>query len=58
MKSGNKYKYESGDHVAIWPINPTEEVSRILKLFDLEDKQHKPIKLKFKLNKTINKKNF
>lgn len=27
------FTYESGDHIAVWPINPYEEVQRLVRLF-------------------------
>ncbi|KAF2183720.1 hypothetical protein K469DRAFT_689852 [Zopfia rhizophila CBS 207.26] len=29
-------KYKTGDHIAIWPVNPDEEVSNLLRLLGLE----------------------
>jgi NADPH-ferrihemoprotein reductase len=40
-------RYQAGDHLAVWPINPDSEVNRLLRLLDLdEEKQRKqPIML-------------
>ena len=36
-------KYKTGDHLAIWPINPNEEVARLLRVLNLEAKKDIPI---------------
>ncbi|KAM0328705.1 hypothetical protein ACHAQA_005118 [Verticillium albo-atrum] len=36
---GSGLTYETGDHVAIWPVNPTAEVDRILRVLGLMDKK-------------------
>ncbi|KAK4940961.1 hypothetical protein LTR10_019005 [Elasticomyces elasticus] len=33
-------KYQTGDHLAVWPINPDSEVNRMMRVLGLEDKQH------------------
>ncbi|KAL1853863.1 hypothetical protein Plec18170_005255 [Paecilomyces lecythidis] len=33
------FSYKSGDHVAIWPMNPEEEVKRLSRLFAWDDKK-------------------
>ncbi|KIV80541.1 hypothetical protein PV11_08034 [Exophiala sideris] len=33
-------KYQSGDHLAVWPINPDSEVDRMLRVLGWENKQH------------------
>jgi NADPH-ferrihemoprotein reductase len=38
-------KYKTGDHVAIWPINPDDEVNRLLKILNLQHKSSVPISL-------------
>jgi NADPH-ferrihemoprotein reductase len=38
-------KYKTGDHVAIWPMNPDDEVSRLLKILGLQRKSSIPISL-------------
>lgn len=38
-------KYKTGDHVAIWPINPEDEVNRLLKILGLQHKASTPIYL-------------
>ncbi|KAK9318892.1 NADPH-cytochrome P450 reductase [Lipomyces orientalis] len=35
--------YETGDHVAIWPTNPGEEVDRFLTILGLQEKRHQVI---------------
>ncbi|PTD01653.1 NADPH-cytochrome P450 reductase [Fusarium culmorum] len=44
--SGSNLKYETGDHIAIWPTNPGEEVNRFLDILDLSGKQHNVITVK------------
>lgn len=39
-----KIKYKTGDHIAIWPRNPEEEVSRILQVLGLETRKDNPIR--------------
>lgn len=34
-------RYQTGDHLAIWPINPDSEVNRLLRLLDLDDEQQR-----------------
>lgn len=38
-------KYQTGDHLAIWPMNPDEEVERLLNLLGLKDKAHSTISI-------------
>ncbi|KAI5460154.1 hypothetical protein BGZ63DRAFT_415526 [Mariannaea sp. PMI_226] len=38
-------KYKTGDHIAVWPENSTEEVSRLLSMLGLEDKYTTPIRI-------------
>ncbi|KAH6895828.1 hypothetical protein B0T10DRAFT_558002 [Thelonectria olida] len=44
--SDSNLKYETGDHIAIWPTNPGEEVDRFLDILDLKDKQHSVVGVK------------
>ncbi|CEO58260.1 hypothetical protein PMG11_02991 [Penicillium brasilianum] len=34
-------RYQTGDHLAVWPINPDSEVDRLLRLLDLDDEQQR-----------------
>lgn len=34
--SGSNIKYSTGDHLGIWPSNPTEKVEKFLKVFKLD----------------------
>ncbi|SPO07402.1 related to NADPH-ferrihemoprotein reductase [Cephalotrichum gorgonifer] len=43
--TGSGMSYETGDHVAIWPMNPTIEVDRFLALTDLADKRDQVVSL-------------
>ena len=38
-------KYKTGDHMAIYPSNPEEEVSRLLKVLGLEDRKDIPLSI-------------
>ena len=40
LSANPKIKYKTGDHIAIWPKNPEEEVSRILRALELESKRY------------------
>ncbi|POR32109.1 NADPH--cytochrome P450 reductase [Tolypocladium paradoxum] len=31
-------KYKTGDHIAVWPVNPAEEVTRLLRILQLSSK--------------------
>ncbi|TLD21533.1 hypothetical protein PspLS_08971 [Pyricularia sp. CBS 133598] len=37
--SGSNLTYQTGDHIAIWPTNPGEEVDRFLDVLGLSDKR-------------------
>ncbi|KAJ0413483.1 hypothetical protein BJY00DRAFT_306284 [Aspergillus carlsbadensis] len=41
--SSSDLAYETGDHVAIWPMNSNAEVDRFLRVFGLMDKRHEII---------------
>jgi NADPH-ferrihemoprotein reductase len=32
--------YKTGDHIGIWPVNPEEEVNRLLDVLGLQDRRH------------------
>lgn len=36
-------KYQTGDHLVVWPINPTEEVNKLLQILGLVGKQSVPL---------------
>jgi NADPH-ferrihemoprotein reductase len=38
-------KYKTGDHLVIWPINPTEEVKLLLRTLGLEERQNIPLNI-------------
>lgn len=44
--SGSNLTYETGDHIAVWPTNPGEEVERFLDVIGLSDKKHSVINVK------------
>jgi NADPH-ferrihemoprotein reductase len=39
-------KYKTGDHLAIWPINPDLEVQRLIKILGLEQRKEIPITIR------------
>lgn len=41
--SNSDLAYETGDHVAIWPMNSNAEVDRFLRVFGLIEKRHETI---------------
>lgn len=41
--SGSGLSYQTGDHIAIWPSNPDEEVNRFLEIFGLAGKRHQVV---------------
>ncbi|KAF4973698.1 hypothetical protein FSARC_87 [Fusarium sarcochroum] len=38
-------EYETGDHVAIWPVNSNKETDRLLRILGLTSQRHKTIEL-------------
>ncbi|KAM7189705.1 hypothetical protein V8F20_010045 [Naviculisporaceae sp. PSN 640] len=44
--SGSNLTYQTGDHIAVWPTNPGEEVDRFMEVLDLADKRHNVISVK------------
>lgn len=44
--SGSNLSYQTGDHIAVWPTNPGEEVDRFLKIAGLASKRHNVISVK------------
>jgi NADPH-ferrihemoprotein reductase len=43
--SGSTITYETGDHVALWPVNSDLEVERFLSVFGLSDKRDRVIEV-------------
>ncbi|KAH7126121.1 hypothetical protein EDB81DRAFT_910999 [Dactylonectria macrodidyma] len=39
-------KYKTGDHIAVWPENPIEEVDHLLRILNIESKRNVPIEIK------------
>lgn len=39
-------RYKTGDHIAIWPINPEDEVEIILQLLGISDRRNVPISIR------------
>jgi len=46
--SGTSIVYETGDHLAVWPVNSDLEVNRFLRAFGLYDKRHTIIEISSK----------
>ena len=44
--SASNLTYQTGDHIAVWPTNPGEEVDRFMDILDLSDKRDKVISVK------------
>ncbi|KAK0627222.1 NADPH-cytochrome P450 reductase [Immersiella caudata] len=44
--SGSNLTYQTGDHIAVWPTNPGEEVDRFLDILGLTEKRNKVISVK------------
>ncbi|KAF4126596.1 NADPH-ferrihemoprotein reductase [Geosmithia morbida] len=44
--SGSNLSYQTGDHIAVWPTNPGDEVDRFLEILDLSDKRNDVISVK------------
>lgn len=41
-----KLRYTTGDYAVVWPVNPEEEVQRLLRILGLADKKDVPISIK------------
>jgi NADPH-ferrihemoprotein reductase len=44
--SGSNLSYQTGDHIAVWPTNPGQEVDEMLSILGLEDKKDTVISVK------------
>lgn len=44
--SGSNLSYTTGDHIAVWPTNPGEEVDRFLDIIGLTDKRNQVISVR------------
>ena len=44
--SGSNLSYQTGDHIAIWPTNPGEEVDRFLAITGLAEKRNNVVSVK------------
>lgn len=44
--SGSNLSYQTGDHIAVWPTNPGDEVDRFLDILGLKEKRHQVISVK------------
>lgn len=42
---GSGLRYQTGDHVGVWPINPDDQVHRWLKLLGLEEKKDTAVQI-------------
>ncbi|KAF4556467.1 FAD-binding domain-containing protein 56 [Elsinoe fawcettii] len=43
LSSHPEIKYQTGDHVAVWPVNPAEEVDRLLSVLNLSSQADAPL---------------
>lgn len=43
---GSNISYETGDHIAVWPVNADLAVDRFLRVFGLEDRRHTIVNIK------------
>ncbi|KAL9094742.1 MAG: hypothetical protein Q9165_003013 [Trypethelium subeluteriae] len=46
LSSKSLLKYKTGDHIALWPINPDDEVTRLIGILGLETKKDMPISIR------------
>ncbi|KAK3954504.1 hypothetical protein QBC32DRAFT_360171 [Pseudoneurospora amorphoporcata] len=44
--SASNLNYQTGDHIAIWPTNPGDEVDRFMNVLGLSDKRHTVVSVK------------
>lgn len=44
--SGSNLSYQTGDHIAVWPTNPGDEVDRFLSILGLTEKRHQVVSVK------------
>jgi NADPH-ferrihemoprotein reductase len=44
--SDSGIRYQTGDHVGVWPLNPDSEVEKFLRILGLADKRDQPIDIK------------
>ncbi|KAJ2995588.1 hypothetical protein NUW58_g1227 [Xylaria curta] len=44
--SASNLSYQTGDHIAVWPTNPGQEVDEMLSILDLKDKRDAVISVK------------
>ncbi|KAJ0331488.1 hypothetical protein COL922a_011865 [Colletotrichum nupharicola] len=45
LDSGSQLTYKTGDHLAVWPINPNQEVDRLLNVLGLSERRSVPISI-------------
>ncbi|KAI1128029.1 hypothetical protein F5Y10DRAFT_183777 [Nemania abortiva] len=45
LAAHRQIKYKAGDHIAIWPINPEEEISSLLQILEPEPRKDTPIRV-------------
>ncbi|WYZ46569.1 hypothetical protein EsH8_IX_000794 [Colletotrichum jinshuiense] len=45
LDNNSQITYKTGDHLAIWPINPDQEVERLLKVLGLSERRSIPISI-------------
>ncbi|TDZ31867.1 NADPH--cytochrome P450 reductase [Colletotrichum spinosum] len=45
LDSNSQLAYKTGDHLAVWPINPDQEVERLLRVLGLSERRGIPISI-------------
>ncbi|KAK2766626.1 NADPH cytochrome p450 [Colletotrichum kahawae] len=45
LSSHLEIKYKTGDHIAIWPVNPTEDVESLIQLLGLDSRRNESIQV-------------
>ncbi|KAE9583614.1 NADPH--cytochrome P450 reductase [Colletotrichum fructicola] len=45
LSSHLEIKYKTGDHIAIWPVNPTEEVQSLTQILGLDSRRNESIQV-------------
>lgn len=45
MSGPQELKYKTGDHLVLWPINPVNEVERLIRVLNLQERRTRPIRI-------------
>ncbi|KAI7479657.1 hypothetical protein D0860_06086 [Hortaea werneckii] len=46
LNEHSELKYKTGDHLAVWPVNPTVEIERLVSILGLEERRASPCHIK------------